>query len=107
MDIIWKGRNGFSDGLAESWRPMLRALMSSRREQLAAGGCGDQLRLNQLHLPVHNVDYLICYLEVRAGARSQEDGIPPSTSKIPYLFLSPKSSMFLMHLDVPSRDNHP
>lgn len=37
MDIIWRGRNGFSDGPAASWRPMLGALMSSRREQLAAG----------------------------------------------------------------------
>lgn len=107
MDIIWKGSNGFGDGLAESWRPMLRALLSPRRQQLAAGGRGDHLRPNQLHLAVHNVDYLRCYLEVRVGAISQEDGIPPSTSKIPYLFLSPKSSTFLMHLDVPSRDNRP
>lgn len=54
----WTGRELAADATA---------LMSSRRKQLAAGGCGDHLCLNQLHLTVHNIDYLMCCLEVRAG----------------------------------------
>ena len=48
----------------------------------AIGGRGDRLILNQLRLVVHTVNYLMCFLEVRVGARSQEDRILPSTSKI-------------------------
>lgn len=71
MDIIWKGRNGSSGRTGrELAAEMLWASMSSGREQLAAGGCGNRFRLNQLHLTVHNADYLICNLEVRAGAGS-------------------------------------
>ena len=70
----------------------------------AIGGRGDRLILNQLCLVVHTVNYLMCFLEVRVGARSQEDRILPSTSKILCLSLRPKSSKFLMHFDIPSRD---
>lgn len=71
------------------------ALMSSRREQLAAGGCGDHLRLNQLHLCPQR--WLLNVLFGRESwARSQEDGIPP-------LFLLPK----ILYASNVFRDNHP
>lgn len=68
------------------------------------GGRGDCLIVNQLHLAVHKVNYLMCYLEVRVEARSREDGTLPSTSKILHLSLPAKPSKLPMYFDIPGRD---
>lgn len=68
-------------GWAGQWWPCYRIPMSPKC-WTAAGSQRHYLILHQLHLAVHKLNSLMCYLEVRAGARSQEDWIPPSPLKI-------------------------